>query len=74
MKTSRSRSSPALIGDIVGFRGKIVYDRSKPDGTPRKLLDVAKCTALGWRARTKLTDGIAATYAWYLSQNESRAA
>jgi GDP-L-fucose synthase len=63
-----------LIGDIVGFRGKIVYDRSKPDGTPRKLLDVAKCTALGWRARTKLADGIAATYAWYLSQNESRAA
>ncbi len=62
-----------LIGDIVGFRGKIVYDRTKPDGTPRKLLDVAKCTALGWRARTKLADGIAATYAWYLSQNESRA-
>ena len=63
-----------LIRDIVGFRGKIVYDRSKPDGTPRKLLDVAKCTALGWRAHTKLADGIAATYAWYLSQNESRAA
>ena len=57
-----------IVGDIVGFRGKIVYDRSKPDGTPRKLLDVAKCTALGWRARTKLGDGIAATYAWYLSQ------
>jgi GDP-L-fucose synthase len=64
----------ALIRDIVGFRGKIVYDRTKPDGTPRKLLDVAKCTALGWRAHTKLADGIAATYAWYLSQNESRAA
>ncbi len=63
-----------LIRDIVGFRGKIVYDRTKPDGTPRKLLDVAKCTALGWRARTKLADGIAATYAWYLSHNESRAA
>ena len=63
-----------LISDIVGFRGKIVYDRSKPDGTPRKLLDVAKCTALGWRARTKLADGIAATYAWYLSQDASRAA
>ncbi len=62
-----------LIGDIVGFRGKIVYDRSKPDGTPRKLLDVAKCTALGWRARTKLADGIAATYAWYLTRNESQA-
>ena len=64
----------ALIRDIVGFRGKIVYDRTKPDGTPRKLLDVAKCTALGWSARTKLADGIAATYAWYLAHNESRAA
>ena len=64
----------ARIRDIVGFRGKIVYDRTKPDGTPRKLLDIAKCTALGWRARTKLADGIAATYAWYLSNNESRAA
>jgi len=59
----------ALIRDIVGFRGKIVYDSTKPDGTPRKLLDVAKCTALGWRARTKLADGIAATYAWYLAHH-----
>jgi GDP-L-fucose synthase len=61
----------ALIRDIVGFRGKIVYDRTKPDGPPRKLLDVAKCTALGWRARTKLADGVAATYAWYLSNAQS---
>jgi GDP-L-fucose synthase len=58
-----------LIGEIVGFRGKIVYDRSKPDGTPRKLLDVAKCTALGWRARTKLADGVAATYAWFVKHH-----
>ncbi len=64
----------ALIGEIVGFRGQIVYDHTKPDGTPRKLLDVAKCTALGWRARTKLAEGIAATYAWFLSHHESRAA
>jgi len=63
----------ALVRDVVGFRGTIVYDRSKPDGTPRKLLDVSKCTALGWRARTKLADGIAATYAWYLAQDASRA-
>ncbi len=56
----------ALVGDIVGYRGAIVFDRSKPDGTPRKLLDVSKCNALGWRAKTPLPDGIRATYAWYL--------
>jgi GDP-L-fucose synthase len=56
----------ALIRDIVGFRGNIVYDRTKPDGTPRKLLDVAKCAALGWRAQTTLADGIRATYQWFL--------
>jgi len=56
----------ALVGEIVGYRGGIVFDRSKPDGTPRKLLDVSKCDALGWRAKTPLGDGIRATYAWYL--------
>jgi len=56
----------ALVGEIVGYRGGIVFDRSKPDGTPRKLLDVSKCNALGWRAKTPLGDGIRATYAWYL--------
>jgi GDP-L-fucose synthase len=55
------------IADIVGFRGGIVFDRSKPDGTPRKLLDVGKIGALGWRARTPLQDGIRKTYAWYLA-------
>jgi GDP-L-fucose synthase len=60
-----------LVREVVGFRGAIVYDESKPDGTPRKLLDVSKCTALGWRARTKLADGIAATYAWYVSNAQS---
>ena len=55
-----------LIADIVGFRGELVFDRSKPDGTPRKLLDVNKMTALGWRPRTQLRDGIRATYDWYL--------
>ena len=55
-----------LIAGIVGFRGAVVFDRSKPDGAPRKLLDVAKVTALGWRARTPLADGIRATYDWYL--------
>jgi GDP-L-fucose synthase len=61
----------ALIRDIVGYRGEIVFDRSKPDGTPRKLLDVSKCSALGWHAKTSLDDGIRTTYAWYL-QNANR--
>lgn len=57
----------ALIGEIVGYRGTLDHDRSRPDGTPRKLLDVTKLHALGWRARTPLADGIRATYEWYLA-------
>ena len=56
-----------LIAEIVGFRGDLVFDRSKPDGTPRKLLDVSKSRALGWQAKTPLADGIRATYDWYLA-------
>jgi GDP-L-fucose synthase len=50
------------VMDVVDFKGRIVYDRSKPDGTPRKLLDVSRMTALGWRARTGLREGIRAAY------------
>lgn len=56
----------ALVADVVGYRGQLVYDRSKPDGTPRKLLDVSRLSALGWKAKITLRDGIAATYAWYV--------
>ena len=56
-----------LIAAIVGFRGALVFDRSKPDGTPRKLLDVGKARALGWQAATPLAEGIRATYEWYLA-------
>ena len=48
---------------VVGFRGRVTYDTSKPDGTPRKLLDVSRLAALGWRARTPLREGIALAYA-----------
>lgn len=51
------------VMDVVGFAGRIVYDRSKPDGTPRKLLDVSRMAALGWRARTGLREGIERAYA-----------
>ena len=47
---------------VVGFEGQLVFDRSKPDGTPRKLLDVSRLAALGWRARTPLEEGIRLAY------------
>ena len=61
----------ALIADVVGFRGSVVFDSSKPDGTPRKLLDVSKLAALGWKARTPLFKGIRETYDWYLANEKS---
>ena len=57
----------ALVRDIVGFAGAIVYDPTKPDGTPRKLLDVSRIAALGWKAKTDLATGIQETYRWYLA-------
>jgi GDP-L-fucose synthase len=55
-----------LVSEVVGFKGKLVFDTSKPDGTPRKLLEVSKLTALGWAPKIALKEGIAGTYAWFL--------
>ena len=55
-----------MIADEVGYAGKIVFDTSKPDGTPRKLLDVSKLFALGWRPKKSLREGIRETYRWYV--------
>lgn len=55
---------------VVGYAGELEFDRSKPDGTPRKLLDVSKLAALGWRATRSLESGLRDTYAWYLAQSE----
>ena len=60
-----------LVAEIVGYPGEIAFDRSKPDGTPRKLLDVRRLAALGWRARIPLRDGIAETYQWFRGNNGS---
>lgn len=60
-----------LVAEVVGFRGEIVFDRSKPDGTPRKLLDVSRLAALGWRPRIGLREGIASTYRWYIDQRSA---
>jgi len=57
-----------LIARVVGYGGSIKTDPSKPDGTPRKLMDVGRLHALGWRARMPLEQGIAETYRWYLAQ------
>jgi GDP-L-fucose synthase len=59
------RELAELVRDVVGYEGDIVLDTTKPDGTPRKLLDVSKLHALGWKARIPLRDGIASTYDWY---------
>ena len=56
-----------LVAKAVGYAGKIVPDPTKPDGTPRKLLDVSRLSELGWRAHTGLAKGLAATYAWYIA-------
>ena len=59
-----------LIADVVGYRGKLVFDASRPDGTPRKLLDVAKLTALGWTSRTPLRAGLERSYADFIARGE----
>lgn len=64
------RELAELIREVVGYSGKIVFDLSKPDGTPRKLLDVGRLNGLGWRARIPLSEGITQTYAWFLAHQK----
>jgi len=68
------RELAELICAVLGFEGELVFDPSKPDGTPRKLLDVSRIAALGWRARTSLTEGIRLTYESMREQLEAMAA
>ncbi len=58
-----------LVCDVAGFAGEIKFDRSKPDGTPRKLLDISRLTGLGWKAQTPLRAGIQETYRWYVERH-----
>jgi GDP-L-fucose synthase len=55
------------IKRCVGFEGRIVYDKSRPDGTPRKLLDSSRMQAMGWKAQTELEEGLKLYYDWFLS-------
>jgi GDP-L-fucose synthase len=54
-----------MVAEVTGYQGNIVFDPSKPDGTPRKLLDVSRLTTLGWKAKIPLREGLAHTYTWY---------
>ncbi len=60
----------AMIADAVGFQGRLVFDRSKPDGTPKKRLDTERLTRLGWQPEIDLPTGLAATYAWFCQHRE----
>ena len=57
-----------VVVDAVGFQGELVFDTSKPDGTPQKLLDVSRLRGLGWSPTKSLREGIGETYAWYAAK------
>ena len=59
-----------LVAEVVGYRGTLVFDTNRPDGTPRKLLDVSRLAALGWRAKTPLREGLKAAYADFLARGD----
>jgi GDP-L-fucose synthase len=62
-----------LIKEVVGFEGQLEFDSSKPDGTPRKLMDVSKLNRLGWKAKTDLKDGIRLAYQDFLQNYNEKA-
>ena len=59
-----------IISNVVGYKGKIIYDSTKPDGTPRKLMDVSRMTKLGWKYKIELEEGIKQTYKWFLDNSK----
>jgi GDP-L-fucose synthase len=61
------RELAAIVGEVVGYSGEIAFDASKPDGTPRKLLDVSRLFKLGWRPTTPLFEGVKRTYDWFVA-------
>lgn len=65
------RELAETIARVTGFAGRLVFDSSKPDGTPRKLMDVSRLSALGWRASISLEDGLASTYKWFADNIEA---
>jgi len=66
------REVAELLAEVIGYKGRFVYDPSKPDGTPRKLLDVSRLHQLGWRAQTPLREGLEKTYRWFQETPHAR--
>lgn len=64
------RDMAETMGEVVGFNGKITFDSTKPDGTPRKLMDVSRLASLGWRHQVSLRDGLQMTYDWFLANQD----
>jgi GDP-L-fucose synthase len=60
-----------LVGEAVGYYGPVEFDSSRPDGTPRKLLDVTRLTELGWRPQIALAEGVRQTYQWYVQHHST---
>ncbi len=58
----------SLVAEVIGYNGELRFDSSRPDGTPRKLLDSSRIAALGWRPSIPLRQGLEATYRWYRDQ------
>ncbi|MBE4582239.1 GDP-L-fucose synthase [Vibrio navarrensis] len=65
------REMAETMAKVVGFEGKVVFDSSKPDGTPRKLMDVSRLAALGWRYQVSLEQGLSKTYQWFLANQDN---
>ncbi|WP_337921126.1 GDP-L-fucose synthase [Vibrio cholerae] len=65
------REMAEIMAKVVGFEGKVVFDSTKPDGTPRKLMDVSRLAALGWRYQVSLEQGLSKTYQWFLANQEN---
>jgi len=65
------RELATMVARVVGYEGRLSFDATKPDGTPRKLLDVSRLQGLGWRPTIRLEDGLRQTYAWFLENQAS---
>jgi GDP-L-fucose synthase len=63
------REMAETMKQVVGFRGRLSFDTTKPDGAPRKLIDVSRLSNMGWKYRVNLKEGLATTYKWYLEKN-----
>ena len=59
------------VAKVIDYKGEIVFDISKPDGTPRKLMDVSRLELLGWKAKRSLEEGLTMTYQWFLAQKDN---